>query len=80
MKKLFLALALTGMVGAATAGTLRQDDKTKKETVTTTKDTKTPHCEKETKGSNCCKDKKATSKGNCCKEKKTDDKKTNETK
>ena len=71
MKKLFLVLALTGMVGAVSASSIRQDDKTKTKTsVATTKDAKT--CDKESKGG-CCKKDAAKSK-TCCK-KETQDKK-----
>ncbi|MFN6036971.1 MAG: hypothetical protein ACK452_00785, partial [Bacteroidota bacterium] len=64
-------LALTGMVGAVSASSMRQDDKTKAKTaVATTKDKKT--CDKESK-SDCCKKDGAKSKSTCKKE--TQDKK-----
>ncbi|MFN5182789.1 MAG: hypothetical protein ACK5D5_07165 [Bacteroidota bacterium] len=66
MKKLFLVLALTGMVGAVSASAIRQDDKTKaKATVTTTKDAKT--CDKESKAGCCKKEGSAAAKKACCK-------------
>lgn len=70
MKKLFLVLALTGMVGAASATTFFQVDKTKaKSSVSTTKDAKT--CDKEAK-SGCCK--KDAEKKACCKKENQDKK------
>ena len=72
MKKLFLVLALTGMVGAVSASVIRQDDKTKaKASVTTTKEGKT--CDKESK-SGCCK-KDGSKAKSCCSKKENQEKK-----
>jgi hypothetical protein len=78
MKKLFMILALTGMVASVSALSLPQDDKNKaKETVAATKtndgkacsNEKASCCKKDTK--TCSSNEKANAKS-CCKEKKTE--------